>query len=110
VPARFAGEEASMVPALLLPFLGSLVGKVAASFLSSLTSSSPAPEGPSAAQRFHSLLGGSQAARPQAAGGPQAGRATADGANALAIGHKAPASAGFGRTSAIVIYQEQRAP
>jgi hypothetical protein len=98
-----------IVTALLLPFLGSLAGKVAAKFLGSTTNSSTEkpPDG-----NFQALLDGRPASRTPTAANSASALAATDQARALAVGggpQPGAASQNFARQAAAV-YEEHQAP
>ena len=98
-----------IVTALLLPFLGSLAGKVAAKLMGSTTNSATAkpPDG-----NFQGLLDGRPATQTPAAGKGGGALAAADQANALAVGgglQPGAAPQNFARQVAAV-YDEHQAP
>ena len=92
-----------VLAALLLPFLGSLAGKMASKLLSSNDSTTKTPD-------FRTLLGGGQVAQAPPATTGGGALTAADRANALAIGRGAePGATNFSRQAAS-LYEEHQAP
>ena len=109
-----------MFAALVVPFLGSLAGKLAFKLLNSVISSSSSGEKAAAGEtagtgfkdNFLSFLKTQPASAAQPAAATPGALAATDQANALALGRpatSAPLPHGFGR-QAVAIYVEHQAP
>jgi predicted lipid-binding transport protein (Tim44 family) len=107
-----------MFAAFIVPFLGSLAGKLAMKLIGSVMNSSgekPAGDASSASgfkDNFLSLLKAQPASQTQPAAATPGALAATDQANALALGRPSgtmPLPQGFGR-QVVAIYVEHQAP